>query len=51
MSDAFRAALYLDEQQPVTPTSQLSGYRDSVHWSQRSPILVDNGMYFLTGLV
>ncbi|WFD34556.1 Nuclear actin-protein involved in chromatin remodeling [Malassezia cuniculi] len=43
MSEAFRAALYLDEQQPVTPTRSLTGYRDSVHWSQRSPILIDNG--------
>lgn len=39
----FRAALYLDDHQPVEPTPQLSGYRESVHWTQRSPILIDNG--------
>lgn len=41
----FKPALYLEEPGDVVPTPALTGYRDSVHWSQHAPILIDNGGY------
>lgn len=39
----FRPALTVTEWPSVRPTESQSHYRDSVHWTEHAPLLIDNG--------